>query len=79
MSNFPSANQIDEWAEKYKAAKSAISDYNSVASSLYHTSTSDFNLNSYYYEAKSGFRNKISKWDPVSIRRPYEKTFGPLN
>lgn len=76
MINFPSKTQVSEWAEKYRNAKSAINDYNSVAASLYHTSKSDFNLESYYIQAKYGFQSKISVWDPESIRRPYEQTFG---
>ncbi|MBQ3734621.1 MAG: hypothetical protein II859_11755 [Bacteroidales bacterium] len=76
MAHFPAKNQVREWADKYKNAKSAVNDYNSVASSLYHTTTSNFNLDSYYNQAKTGFRNKISVWDPENIRKPYEQTFG---
>lgn len=75
MSRYSSANQVNEWASNYTNAKSAIQDYNNVASSLYSTSTSDFNLNYYYNQAKEGFRKKISPWDPINIRQPYERTF----
>lgn len=75
ISNFPSASDIRSWADKYNTAKRAVNDYNSVATSLYHTSTSNFNLDTYYNQAKTGFRNKISEWDPASIRQAYENTF----
>lgn len=76
MSHFQSKTQILEWADKYKNAKNAVNDYNSVASSIYHTSTNDFNLNSYYSQAKNSFRDKISIRDSENVRKSYEQTFG---
>ena len=76
MDNYNSASQVSDWAAKYKNAKSAITDYNSAASSIYHTPTSNFNIDSYFTQAKNGFRRYISEWDPQSIRGPYEQTFG---
>ncbi len=78
MAHYPSATQVTEWATNYKKAKAAIADYNSAAEdrNLYHTSSSDFNLNTYYQRAKEGFWNKISPWDPYEVRSPYEQTFG---
>lgn len=73
MNNFQHDYQINEWGSKYKSAKSAVNDYNSVASSLYHTNTSDFNLNNYYLQAKQGFRNKIDSWSDYAT--DYETTF----
>lgn len=76
MSHYTSENQIGEWATKYKKAKSAVNDYNSVASSLYNTSSNEFNLNDYYRQAKLGFRSKIDSWSDHRVREEYEQTFG---
>ena len=76
MTHYPQAEQIHQWAEQYKASKEAIKDYNSVAQSLYRVTQNNFNIDSYYEEAKSGFRSKINCWDPIELRDEYEDTFG---
>ena len=77
MSNYPNKYMMNEWAENYTTAKSAINDYNSVASSLYGVSTDSFDLVEYKRAARSGFRDMISSWDPSDndIRRTYNSIF----
>ena len=77
MSNYPTKYTMNEWAENYTTAKSAINDYNSVASSLYGVSTDSFDLVEYKRAAKYGFREMISAWDPSDndIRRTYNNIF----
>ena len=77
MGNYPTKYMLNEWAENYATAKSAINDYNSVASSLYGVSTDNFGLEDYKRSARNGFGGMISAWDPSdeSIRRTYNSIF----